>query len=128
MKLEVLRQTVEGALKGTLKFPQIVGMLLSENVEAYHVDFVKAENRYYNAQGESHIVHLPQKFPTAAADFSATAVSAAIKKSQQGQIDYQTFIKEVLDAGCVYYIAYLAGKRVIYFGRNGDHHIEHFPK
>lgn len=128
MKLEVLKQTVEGSLNGTLKFPQIVGMLLDQKVEAYHVDFVKAENRYYNAEGEYEMISLQAKYPNAASEFSAALVSAAIKKSQQGLIDYKTFVKEVMAAGCVYYIAYLSGKRVIYLGRNGDHHIEYFPK
>jgi hypothetical protein len=31
-------------------------------------------------------------------------------------------------AGTVYYIAYLTGKQVIYFGRKGEFHIEKFPQ
>jgi hypothetical protein len=33
-----------------------------------------------------------------------------------------------MEAGTVYYIAYLEGKRVMYIGREGDFHVEHFPK
>lgn len=36
--------------------------------------------------------------------------------------------RKILEAGCVYYIAYLAGQRVAYFGRGGEAHIEPFPQ
>jgi hypothetical protein len=37
-------------------------------------------------------------------------------------------MKEITEAGCVYYIAYLSGKKVIYFGRKGEMHVELFPQ
>lgn len=128
MKLDALKDTLSHSLNGTMKFPQIVGILTGEGVEAYHIDYVRGEARYYNQVGESFVLPIDHQFPKAAANFSADLVSASIKKSQQGLIDYKTFTAEVMDAGCVYYIAYLKGKKVVYFGREGDMHIEHFPK
>lgn len=128
MKIEILEQTVQDSLSGDKKFPQIVGALISEGVESYHVDFARAENKYYDAQGRSITVPQPHAFPPAADEFDGESVKASIKKSQQGLINYPTFIQEVADAGCAYYIAFLAGKRVIYFGRKGVFHVEHFPK
>ena len=54
-------------------------------------------------------------------------VKATIKKIQAGEINYNTFSEEIIQAGCCFYIAYLSGRRVIYFGREGEFHIEHFP-
>ncbi|WP_411823962.1 DUF1398 family protein [Leptospira sp. 'Mane'] len=128
MNIETIKETVNLSLGGKITFPQVVGMLLKEGIESYHVDFVRAENRYYTASGEIYLESVPHKFPIAAKEFSASSVSAIIKKVQAGKINYQEFIEEVMAAGCIYYIAYLAGKRVIYFGREGDFHVEHFPK
>ncbi len=38
-----------------------------------------------------------------------------------------TFLDRTRTATCIYYIAYLQGRKVIYFGRNGDFRIEAFP-
>lgn len=128
MKTEILNDCAVNSYGGKIPFPLVVKTLIEDGVEAYHVDLVRSENRYYDAKGESQIIPLPGKAPGVAVEFSAGTVSAAIKKSQQGQIKYVQFLQEIADAGCVYYITYLTGKRVIYFGRNGDMHIEHFPK
>ncbi len=128
MNKEIIQSTIRHSLEGTATFPQIVGLLLSEGVESYHVDLVRNENRYYTATGESLVEKVAVPHARAAPAFSAAKVAAAIKKSQGGQINYRQFVAEILEAGCVYYIAYLAGKRVAYFGREGDAHVEHFPQ
>ena len=104
------------------------GKLLNEGVESYHVDLVRSENRYYMPSGETHVETVPFKHSKAAEKFSANLVEAAIKSIQAGKIDYKQFLHQIMDAGTVYYIAYLSGKRVIYFGREGDFHVEHFPQ
>ncbi len=128
MDRKILNETIECSISGKIKFPQIVGMLIDQGIESYHVDLIRAENRYYNASGESQVLAIPHKMPEAAEKFVATSVQASIKRSQQGVINYTSFIEEITKAGCVYYIAYLKGERVIYFGREGDFHVEHFPQ
>jgi uncharacterized protein YbcV (DUF1398 family) len=59
--------------------------------------------------------------------FSGDAVIAALRAVQARQITYPEFLARLLDAGCVGYFVYLAGKRAIYLGRTGEMHIEHFP-
>jgi uncharacterized protein YbcV (DUF1398 family) len=60
--------------------------------------------------------------------FDASAVKAAVGEIQQGKIDYSTFLHRIIAAGCSHYEAFIQGKKVIYFGRLGDHHTEYFPK
>jgi hypothetical protein len=36
-------------------------------------------------------------------------------------------MQRAVRAGCVGYIAWLAGKQVAYFGRRGETHVERFP-
>jgi uncharacterized protein YbcV (DUF1398 family) len=70
---------------------------------------------------------VPFQHPKAAEAFSAEEVASAVKSIQQGKINYQEFVDQIMAAGTVFYIAYLTGKQVIYFGRKGELHIEKFP-
>ena len=115
-------------MAGAISFPEVVGRLMSDGIEAYHVDYVRSENRYYWPNGESHVEQVPHKFSAPAQEFSAEAVRSSLKRVQAGEIDYARFSEEILNAGCVFYIAYLVGRRVTYLGRKGDFHIEHFPR
>lgn len=128
MNISKIKEVVTLTYEGKMNFPQVVGALLNEGIESYHVDYVRSENRYYLPNGESHVETVPHKFPTPERNFSADKVKDSIKRIQAGEINYNTFSNEIIHAGCAYYIAYLSGKQVIYFGRNGDLHIEHFPK
>jgi uncharacterized protein YbcV (DUF1398 family) len=128
MNITTVKETIQLSWEGKITFPQVVGMLLKENIESYHVDFLRKENTYYPLNGDSHRETVPYHSFVAEKKFSAEAVATSIRKIQSGKINYQNFVEEVMSAGCIYYIAYLAGKRVIYFGREGDFHVEHFPK
>ena len=128
MNINLIQQTIDGSINATLKFPQIVGLLLDEGIESYHVDVVRNENRYYKANGESHLAKIDLPHIRPVEQFSAEKVSAAIRKVQAGNSNYQEFMDSIAQAGCVYYIAYLTGKKVVYLGRMGESHIEHFPQ
>lgn len=128
MNIKLISEIIQGSLENTMTFPQVVGKLMAEGMESYHVDLVRGENRYYMPSGETHVQAVPFKHPKAAEKFSAAQVGSAVKNIQTGKIDYKEFLHQIMEAGTVYYITYLSGKRVIYFGREGDFHIEHFPK
>ena len=127
MNSDRIRQTIISSWNGTTTFPQVVSGLLEEGIESYHVDLVRRENRYYLPAGDSHVESVPFAHNRPAERFSIDAIKAAIKSTQAGKIGYRHFIDEITAAGCVYYIAYLKGKRVSYFGRDGDCHVEYFP-
>ena len=40
---------------------------------------------------------------------------------------YPEFMRLSRAAGCVGYVTWLAGRRVAYFGRRGETHVERFP-
>lgn len=128
MNSNIIRECIDGSHNGTMTFPQVIGKLMNEGIEAYHVDLVRWENRYYTATGESCVMDTPHQQRQAAQAFSSEGVIAAVRNIQAGNINYLQFLEQILAAGTVYYIAYIAGKRVIYLGRHGDLHIEYFPQ
>jgi len=128
MKSEIVAEAARATLEGGIPFPEVVRRLIETGVEYYHVDYVALQMTYYSASGE--IIKTPinyEKLPSVSADFDADTLRAAILDSQQNGQHFQDFTKRAMSAGVQGYIAFLRGKRVTYWGRNGDQHTEWFP-
>lgn len=61
-------------------------------------------------------------------NFSASGIVAAIRGAQTDTIRYPEFVRQATAAGVTAYWAFLTGKKVIYFGRQGEIHVEEFPR
>jgi uncharacterized protein YbcV (DUF1398 family) len=115
-------------LEGSMPFPQVVAKLLSSGVEYYHVDFATCCFTFYGASGEAVVAPLLfPNLPPIAESFDSAELKAAILDSQQHGQKFAAFCTRATSAGVQGYFAFLAGKRVCYFGRQGDHHVEWFP-
>jgi uncharacterized protein YbcV (DUF1398 family) len=128
MDTEVLRDTLEKSLAGVIAFPDVVRTLAAEGVEFYHADLVRLEETFYMPDGTTHVEKMEYPRKTIAEDFATDKVVGAIRDSQTGVCKYREFLSRVMEAGTASYVTYLKGKKVIYFGRNGDFHIEEFPR
>ena len=108
-------------------FAELVGKLLAAGVERYHADLTRHEKTYYWPDGPSERVANAPAAGVAATAFSAAGIAEAVRGAQSGAVKYTEFCERALRAGCVGYHAHLAGKRVVYYGRDGDSHTEWFP-
>lgn len=128
MNAEIITQAARASLDGTLSFPEIVSRLLAAGVEYYHVDYVGRRTTFYSATGAMVVTSLDfEGLPSVAADFDSVALQANIRDSQQQGQKFRGFTHRAMAAGTQGYFAFLRGKRVIYFGRQGDQHTEWFP-
>lgn len=128
MESEVIAAAARATLDGSLPFPEVVRRLIETGVEYYQVDYVARQKTYYSASGE--MIKTPihyEGLPSVAADFDLDALKAAILDSQQNGQHYRDFTQRAMNAGVQGYMAFLRGKRVIYWGRGGDSHTEWFP-
>jgi uncharacterized protein YbcV (DUF1398 family) len=128
MNTEIVTQAARATLDGSIPFPEVVRRLTETGVEYYHVDYVALQKRFYSATGE--VVTTPISYeglPSVAADFDAAGLRAAILDSQHHGQHYRDFTRRAMEAGVQGYIAFLRGRRVIYWGRGGDQHTEWFP-
>lgn len=129
-RTSVAAACLHGAESGSMDFPQIVGTLMRAGFESYSIDYRRAVAIYYLPDGDS--VELPtHKVDVAVAPvFDAAAIRAAIKEAQQGGAGYTYFgfCQKTAAAGCAGYIVSFPGRRVLYFGRTADTHVEHFPQ
>lgn len=116
-----------GAATGTMSFPQILATLAAAGFEGYFVDYRAGTCRYVLTTGDStDCTSAPLQV---ALPFDAPAIAAAIGHAQSGAADYSYagFSAAVTQAGCAGYLVSLPGRRVVYFGRTGETHVEHFP-
>ncbi|HAB16017.1 MAG TPA: DUF1398 domain-containing protein [Verrucomicrobiales bacterium] len=128
MNTKIITETARQTFAGTMSFPEVVGQLLAAGVEYYHVDYVGMRKTFYSAEGDAVVTPISYEgWPPVAADFDAAARRADILDSQRNGQHYRDFTRRAMAAGTQAYFAFLRGKRVTYFGRQGDQHTEWFP-
>lgn len=124
----VIRETFSLSCDGRIHFGQVVGNLLGVGVESYNVDYRAGRVTYYMPAGDTLTLDMKTPNIEIAADFSASQIRSAILGSQRGEVIYPEFKKLSQAAGCVGYTVWITGRHVTYYGRNGETHVEHFPK
>jgi len=129
MNTKIIDELTERSLAGTITFPEQIKELIANNIERYSVDLAGLTKSAYDINGESYIHSFSFDPGTSAVaeHFDVQALKDAILDSQKGVTTYQRFLHRAMAAGCCFYEVFITGKKVIYFGRNGDLHTEYFP-
>ena len=128
MSNQVIHEIAIATQEGKMTFPQVVKGLLEVGVESYFVDFATKQKTHYLADGTTHTVAMILDPGTISPEFDNAGLVAAIRGAQADTVRYPEFVKRSTAAGVIGYWAFLTGKKVIYFGRKGEQHIEEFPK
>jgi uncharacterized protein YbcV (DUF1398 family) len=124
----VARITLEGSESGGMAFPESIRMLVEAGFDGYAVDFRRSTRAYYMPDGAAIELETKRTGPVAER-FNATAIKEALREAQAlvPGYTYKGFCAKVAGAGCAGYLVSLIGKRVLYYGRTGETHIEYFP-
>jgi uncharacterized protein YbcV (DUF1398 family) len=124
------QRCLSAAYEGTLSFPAIVGALVEVGFEGYEVDYRRGTATYFVPDGDSVQLGAPATLGSVAAEFKAELVEQAVREAQSGApgYTYAGFCAKVKAAGCAGYMVSFLEKRVVYFGRTAETHVEHFPK
>lgn len=128
MSMQAIDELALATQQGKMTFPQVVRGLLEVGVESYFVDFATKQKTHYLADGRTHTVPMILEPGPITAELNCADLVAAIRGAQADTVRYPEFVKRSTAAGVIGYWAFLAGKRVIYFGRKGEQHIEKFAK
>lgn len=128
MSKQIIQEVATATQQGKMTFPEVVKGLLEVGVESYFVDFAARQKTHYQADGNTHAVPMILEPGPIAAEFNRVELVAAIRGAQADTVRYPEFVKRATAAGVIGYWAFLTGKKVIYFGRKGEQHIEEFPK
>lgn len=124
---DIIRQTFEASQAGSIHFGQVIGALMSVDVESYFVDYRTRQVTYYFPNDETFSLQYAAEQEVFGDDFVQADVKAAIVGAQKGEVMYPEFKKLTQKAGCIGYFVWIKGRRVSYLGRNGETHVEHFP-
>jgi uncharacterized protein YbcV (DUF1398 family) len=125
---DVAQAAFEGSEANTLTFPEGVRMIAAAGFNGYLVDYRSGTRTYHHSNGEV-FTFQGHVYPPVDA-FDAGVVKAAIKEAQLmvPGYTYQGFCRKVTEnGGAAGYLVSIVGKRVLYFGANGETHTEYFP-
>lgn len=126
----VAKMCLASAYDGSLAFPEIIGKLSDAGFEGYAVDYRSNSQTYYLSNGDSIILDIPNHPVPVAAVFDGESVKALVSWAQVNGSDYNyaAFCERAKAAGCAGYLVSLLGRRVVYYGRTAETHIELFPE
>lgn len=124
------RHCLDGACAGTMDFPTIVHTLMAAGFEGYDVDYRRGTSTFFHPDHTPVQLAMPASTARIAATFDAEAVQRAIRAAQARApgYTYAGFNDTVQAAGCAGYMVSFLGRRVVYFGRTAETHVEHFPQ
>jgi uncharacterized protein YbcV (DUF1398 family) len=124
---EVIHEVLAESQAGRLIFAEVVRRLLESGVESYFCDLARGEETFYLDDSHTHAEKMILPLAPVAEEFSSSGLVAAIRGAQADTIRYPEFMKRSAAAGVIAYWAFLRGRKVIYFGRKGELHVEEFP-
>ncbi|WP_112944643.1 MULTISPECIES: DUF1398 domain-containing protein [unclassified Rhizobium] len=125
----IAQTCLNGAYDGTMSFPEIVGTLIGSGFEGYTVDYRLNTTTYFLPDGDSVVLDNRPVEDMVALAFDAEGVAVQVRWAQANPPDYSygAFCKNVKAMGCAGYMVSFPGRRVLYFGRTAETHVEHFP-
>jgi uncharacterized protein YbcV (DUF1398 family) len=126
-QVAAVKECLRASLAAEITFATVVARLSAMGVERYHADYSRQEVTYYLPNGDSLVLAAQHKAQPCGDVFSAAAIAEAVQRSQRNEHTYAEFVQKTMAAGCVGYFVQMAGRCGIYFGRDGDCHVEHFP-
>ena len=127
MNIGLVKECMAASLSGKTNFGEMVMKLKEANVERYIIDLIGLNQLTYGINGEYLLASLRFVNPSKPSkSFNSPGIKKAIQDSQQKKIDYPTFLRTIMAAGCCHYEVYIHGRKAIYFGCDGSHHIENF--
>lgn len=129
-RIAVAQACLHAAHDGSLGFPAIVGRLIAAGFEGYAVDYRRNVQTCYLPDGGNVTLDMPVSTGAVSARFEAADVAALVRWAQANGPDYsyQGFCVKAKAAGCAGYLVSFSGRRVVYYGRTAETHVEHFPQ
>jgi uncharacterized protein YbcV (DUF1398 family) len=129
-RITIANTCLQAAHDASLSFPDIIGTLVAAGFEGYTIDYRRNTQTFYLPDGDNVALDMPPSAGTVAAAFDAAEVERLVRWAQANSADYRyvAFCEKVKAAGCAGYLVSFLGRRVVYFGRTAETHVEHFPK
>jgi uncharacterized protein YbcV (DUF1398 family) len=121
---------LDAAYDGSLSFPEIIGQLSDAGFEGYAVDFRRNNQTFYLPDGGNIEFATTHAAGSVTAMFDSAELVALVRWAQANGPDYSydAFCEKARAAGCAGYLVSFPGRRVVYYGRTAETHVELFPQ
>ncbi len=129
-RIALAQRCLAAAHDGSMSFPVIVGTLIDAGFEGYEVNYRTCTQTYYLPDGDNVPLRSHPYAGSVDAAFDATSVETLVRWAQSGDAayNYPAFSERAKRAGCAGYFVSMLGRRVLYYGRTGETHVELFPQ
>jgi uncharacterized protein YbcV (DUF1398 family) len=129
-RIAIANTCLKAAYDKSMSFPEIVGTLIKTGFEGYFVDYRRGTTTYFMPDGDNVVLENCSSEGAVAAQFDSAGVASQVKWAQANPPDYSyaAFSRNAKAFGCAGYIVSFSGRRVLYFGRTAETHVEHFPQ
>ena len=129
-RIAIAKTCLKAAHDGSLSFPEIIGKLVDAGFEGYAVDYRRNVQIFYLPSGDSVELAMPHSTGPVAAAFDSACVEALVRWAQANGPDYSyvAFGNKVIAAGCAGYLVSFLGRRVVYYVRTAETHVELLPQ
>lgn len=129
-RTKIAQACLDAAYGGTRSFPQIAAALLEAGFEGYAVDYRRNTTTYFLPDGDSVVLDNRPSAQPVSPDFDAAGLVEQIRWAQSNATDYsyKAFSDNVKAFGCAGYVVSFKGRRVLYYSRSAETHVEHFPR
>jgi uncharacterized protein YbcV (DUF1398 family) len=126
----IAKNCLDAAYDKTMDFPTIVGTLIESGFEGYVVDYRRNTTTYFLPDGDNLVLMNRSTDAAVAAAFDQAGIASQVKWAQAcpPEYSYAAFCKNMKNLGCAGYVVSFSGRRVLYFGRTAETHVEHFPR
>lgn len=129
-RIKLAQICVDASHDGSMNFPDMVSTLLEAGFESYEVNYRTAAQTCYLPDGDS--VVLPARSFTGSVNalFDSARIEALVHwaQSMEPSYSYSSFSEQAKQAGCAGYLVSFLGRRVVYYGRTAETHVELFPQ
>lgn len=125
----IAQNCLNACYDNTMDFPDIVGTLIKAGFEGYAVDYRRGTTTYYLPDGDYIELANRKTEGQVAAQFDTAGMQAAIREAQTKATGYTYvgFCTKAKAHGCAGYFVSFPGRRVLYYGRSAETHVELFP-
>lgn len=129
-RMAIAETCLKAAYDASLNFPEIIRKLIDAGFEGYAVDYRRHVQIFYRPDGDSVELATPHSTGPVAAVFDSAGVASLVRWAQADGPDYSyaAFCDQAAAMGCAGYLVSFLGRRVVYYGRTAQTHVELFPQ
>lgn len=127
MNFIIAQECSELSEQEKISFPEVVARLNAAGIDSYYADLLAASTTYYSGSEAYQVSRSKKTWLANHENFNSEKIIQALRSTQSGQIQYQEFIRQIMEAGVICYFVFLKGLKAVYIGRQGEEYVETFP-